>query len=286
MLSDSIAAGAPILPLQRSLLLQTLLGELPTACLDTATKSGSRLLGMSTVAQVELKWHFLIACARLRLSVEETLALGWVSKTIEALLATEPKITAEFASHAFALMRWDDDALIQHGIIPAHLAVTRGDLRYGKPPFPIAWSADGAVLATHRGVLFQGRLFQSQAAISVRSIKEFVQTGWTHQRQDGQPDRRHKHNPPVGHWEIRGYTLKIDDHEFHYVDSPERIATTLLAFFAFYFDQLRPLSRELERVPNSGWVGKLLQQPPLRCPHCGEVAILEPGKISEPTPRG
>jgi serine/threonine protein kinase/uncharacterized C2H2 Zn-finger protein len=127
---------------------------------------------------------------------------------------------------------------------------------------------------------FRNSIFLSSPDVLVRAKTRFVQTGWTHQRTDGCADMRFSVNPPVGHDEITGYTLKVGGQAWEYTTDPTVVAGKIRAAASFLFGELEILANRLRQQPTTEWLSQILNSPGISCPRCETVIQPKPGAIA------
>ncbi len=96
------------------------------------------------------------------------------------------------------------------------------------------FSNDGNTILRSAGLIHRDTILRPNSTISLANHTEYVQSGWTHQRVDGGPDLRFKHNPPLGYYRQRGFILSVDEQSKHYEQDPSELVAMLQAWRSYW----------------------------------------------------
>ncbi len=129
---------------------------------------------------------------------------------------------------------------------------------------------DGSLIARERGMYWGQSFVSPETSIKVnRSYRQFIQTGWLHQRVDGGPDRRYNHNPPVGYWTEDGWYVTIGNAKPILMRSdPSKILNCIEQWKTTYY-RLQQFARKTMHG-SLDHLNRILQAESLStCPECG-----------------
>ena len=141
-----------------------------------------------------------------------------------------------------------------------------------------------SIRPTVDGLVFDGRVFSSPPDVTVIPVTVRVQTGWTHQRKDGERDQRYSVNPPTIDDRHAGYSLAVGKEVQHDINDPALLAADIRRLAGFLFHRLKPKAAEWSRLPTTAQLTRILAEPNSRCPHCQTWLRLRQGVIADRIP--
>jgi hypothetical protein len=142
-------------------------------------------------------------------------------------------------------------------------------------------SRDETIKMCARGILYHDNVFASPLHVDMTPIQEFVQTGWTHPRRDGGPDRRYSHNPPIGHWKTAGYSVRVNGLSFRYARDPSAIVAELARWSDIFFNVIEPAANDFLQRESTGELPNPEMSRLTACPFCGCTLLFRAGRIAE-----
>lgn len=242
---------------------------IPSACLDLITTKGQVLQQLPSAEATLLRWKFLRACSIRRYSQSATLELARRISTFHRLFTWPSPLPPRMAELSIAIQ-----ANERGDLVSIFDLAERGNAKaveWAEKHHVVAEAAGGDIRVQSEGLtrkdigLFvKGILVTRQPTMSITVNKQFVQTGWTHQRVDGGPDLRFNSNPPLGYFQIVDYSLTINGHEFRYTSDPAPLKELIHRCATTYFDRIVPALN----------FDSFIMRPPLGhsrvcCPSCG-----------------
>lgn len=272
------------------LLRQVLNGQLPLACVDVATRNGKTLSRLQQDEPIAIVWRVIEDAKSAGLVPSDLMSITMASPTFGALLEATSVGASDFAE-LFAILDLEDSHEVPDGLLTARqlLRVGKRRLFRGHPTLlaqtpPNLASDSEEIRLSVDGFGFGGVVFTSSPDVTVIPVTAFVQTGWTHQRTDGGPDRRYSVNPPTGYYRHGGYTLTVGNVTRHYGDDPALVAGNIRRMARFLFHRLKPKAAEWSQYPTTPELTRILAEPASRCPHCQTRLRLQQGTIADRIP--
>ena len=278
-------------PNEAESVLKDMLAQMVTGDLSLQLDARARTL-LSRLRLDELArgfWNLILHARASGLNAVDLMELCRHSSTLGTLLA-RISIRVPDLPQYIALLELEQTGRIPLGIISVRQLISQGKASLAEHPNLLARSELAGRSVDHDAILlspgelhFRTRQFNTCPDVVVREKRQFVQTGWTHQRQDGGPDLRYAHNNPTGYDEITGYTLSVGTQTWNYKVDPAPLAAKLRKAGSFLFGDLPLLAEKLQREPVSPFLPRLLGGLPVRCPRCQASLRYRKGGLSEKT---
>ena len=267
-------------------------GTLPLRSLDEALRNGTLLVSLHPHELLDALWHLVAEAHSLGLTPADVTSLCQASAMCGSLLKATT-VPASALSHFFAIIECEQSGQVPEGLVTTRQFITNSRYKQAQDrptllartvePF-IKSRGDETVRLKFAAFEFRGNDFTYAPDITVKENKTFVQTGWTHPRQDGGPDMRFAINPPVGHYRTTGFTLSVGAWVWEHSHNPTPLADNLRRFTEFYFRQLKPRAEAWSLKPTSPQLASILSEPASRCPHCQTPLRLRKGTLAERLP--
>ncbi len=264
-------------------------GTLPLKSLDESLRNGASLVSLRPNEVLASVWHLVSEAASLELTPADATVLCKEPSTFRSLLKTA-NVPVPALAHCFAMLERERSELIPDRLVTTRQLIADGQhkLTDDRPtllartvPPRVALFGDETVRLKFEAFEFRGNDFTYLPDIRVKENRTFVQTGWTHPRQDGGPDMRFAVNPAIGHYVTTGFSLCVGSWVWDHKSDPTPLAEDLRRFAVFYFQQLKPLAEELSRQPTTARLASILIEPAPRCPHCQTPLRLKKGALAE-----
>jgi hypothetical protein len=131
--------------------------------------------------------------------------------------------------------------------------------------------AYSVVIAT-AGMWIDGKQFTQPPFVNVQTAQVFVQTGWTHQRTDGGPDRRFTNNPPTGYHKTVGYDVIINNTTTRWQTNPTRFVNQIRELGELLERRIKPLANQALSQARTARSVSLFAPKAMTCPKCGYQA--------------
>ena len=271
---------------------QALRGTLPLKSLDESLRNGASLVSLRPDEVRASVWHLVSEAASLELTPADATALCKASSTFGSLLKTA-NVSVPALAHCFAMLERERSESIPDRLVTTRQLIADGQHKLTDDrrtslartvPSRVALFGDETVRLKFEAFEFRGNDFTYLPDIRVKENRTFVQTGWTHPRQDGGPDMRFAVNPPIGHYVTTGFSLCVGSWVWDHKSDPTPLAEDLRQFADFYFQQLKPRAEELSRQPTTARLASILIEPAPRCPHCQTPLRLKKGSLAERLP--
>jgi hypothetical protein len=252
----------------------------PADALDMMTGGGEVYVRLPTEQQRLLRWRWLRCCHDAGFSPQAVLALAGAGDLFRNMLTAQEKLDADIVSLAFAILELPSERLHRlDGESVFHWAAQNNPINFRThPPRVLVVSTSGDLTIRADGLYFRDLPLDAAPKIDMRTLAQFVQTGWTHQRVDGQPDQRFKHNPPIGYQRIVGYDLVVGGHSFPFGSDPTPVIYQIRAWISVYNNEIVPRAKALAsaNAPQRRYERGAL----VRCPDCGKTQAFVEGKVA------
>lgn len=281
-LSENSSHGA-LVDIARECMRNTLYGNFPIATLDFASSDGSALENLKADDFVWLVWSLVERALSNQFTAADVQQLAQESSTVRIAFRLS-RIPLETLPYLFAIT-----SLEKSESVPRELATARQLLMAGKfkefRDRPSLLGQTGKALGdpihlTPYGIELRGKLFESPFEITITPHTTFVQTGWKHQRKDGEPDKRFADNEPTGYQKTYAWTFTCGDVNWRDSTDPSDLLERLATMVRFYFEVLQPTAKELGEQPISSRYLELVVDPSMPCPHCGEKLRPRAGQLA------
>ncbi|MES2794163.1 MAG: hypothetical protein V4719_31405 [Planctomycetota bacterium] len=273
-LLDALVAklnGMKLVELISPLLQDALSGTVPLSVLNIVTGDGSCFQQLPEETVIALRWRLFQIVRSLEWSVASLFELAKHCAAVKVLLPEGEGSSRAEVADAWAILELADSDL-PPGCETAPQLIEPSLFRHVKPEVDLlAGASDRSLLICSRGMYVEGQWYTSPPSVSVRTRQEFVQTGWTYQRQDGGADLRYNVNPPVGYQRIIGYELVLNGKSSDWKKNPAAFVTQINLYSALLFGRIKPRSKQLQAQPVTGHVRALLQPRAISCQKCGQV---------------
>jgi hypothetical protein len=202
--------------------------------------------------------------------VADVMLLADRSSAVRRVFDAAPLVDREVVAHWFATLRATSTSLLPMGVVSIVEAARRKHQRaLQRWPDILLLSRSGEPVACARGFIYRDKLYRSPPKVTCEETKRFVQTGGTHQQDGDGSDARGEDNPPVGYWEVTGYSLRVGEEAVSYSSDPSATAAWLRMCIEFFFEKIRPMAHDFVLRPVTGRVEAATKSPDLICPHCG-----------------
>jgi hypothetical protein len=251
----------------------------PADALDVMTAKGELLLRLPVEQQRLLRWQWLRRCHEAGLTPRDVLSLTSAGEFFRKLLASPEPLQLDTIALAFAVLRLPSGTLdrLDAGSV-FHWADLGTPNNFRGPADIIATSRSGDLVIRANGLYFRQLHLKNPPHIEVKAREQFVQTGWTHQRNDGGPDQRYSNNPPVGYYQVVGYDLEVSGSNFASYADPSLLARQIQSWAEMYFRIIAPESKRLESAAGSSRRSDF--DAIVRCPGCGKTQKYLEGKVA------
>ena len=258
-------------------------GHIPSELLDEVTVDGALVGKLTSAQQRLLRWRFLFDCCVIGMPPAEALAMIEEAKVIHHLLTKPEHLIPMSVAVAFAMHRTPAQVLNSVDAISIFNLAERADLSsFESKHDVIVSSRNGELAIRSSGLFFRDMHLESVPYINIQEKREFVQTGWTHQRVDGGPDGRYRTNPPIGYDRKAGYILQVDRRNFDYSHDPSPIAEAIGNWSDLWFTHLAPAAATLVRQAPTGRRKHFGSASTIRCDGCGTVQAFLIGQLAAP----
>ena len=277
---DAKLTGIKLIELISTMLQDALSGAAPLSALNFVASDGSCFQQLPEETLIALRWRLLQIVHFLEWSVESLFELAKHCAAVKVLLPDgECSIRAAVAD-AWAVLELAAPDL-PPGCQTTPQLIKQGKFRNLKPNVDLlAEASDGSLLICSRGIYVEGHLYTSPLSVAIRTRQEFMQTGWTYQRQDGGADQRYKVNPPVGYQRTIGYELIVNGRSSNWNNNPAAFVAQINLYSALLFGRIKPRSKQLQSHPVTAHVRDLLQARAISCRKCGQPLQGDAGRLA------
>jgi hypothetical protein len=265
------------------LLCDAMAAKLPLECVDCVTRAGEHVLALTALELIALKWQVYGIAHSLSISVANLLALADRCATIREILQARPKSTPATIWKAFATLDVSKSDVGVAKLVSALELANSWKLApfHDHPDLLFACGHQSLFLCT-KGLVYRNQCCATRPTISSRPKTEFVQTGWTYQRQDGGPDMRYKSNPPRGYQRTTGYELVIAGTAYAFSAEPRQLREDLQRLSEFFFGRIDSCADAYSVQSVPGAAERNSAPPLIKCNTCGCLMRFRRGKLAIP----
>lgn len=274
-----------VVKLMARLLRSVISGEFPLSVLDQATDRGEFFRALPAEVTIAVRWRFVEMAREANWSAADVFVLAKRSTAIQTLIESHAMAGCNPVTDTFAVLTMGKDAFARCAADSAMQAIEAGKFKpFVDVPDLLGQTPNGRIKLCSRGLIIDGTLSKLPPTVNVRVQTQFVQTGWEHQRVDGGPDLRYKHNSPVGYQRETGYELTINRQTTICLSNPQGFVNLIHKCSAFFFGELRPKAEALSQMLPTGAAAKVPSRGQMSCHACGQSVVPKAGSFAQISP--